>query len=54
MKPWEKQDNDSLALHLEFWAALEEGLTEHQKKFFDEVVWRLRLASYELKEDENG
>lgn len=53
MKDWQKQDNDSLALHLEFWLALNEELTEQQKKFFEEVIWRLRLTSYELKEGKN-
>lgn len=37
--------NEDLALHIELWTALNEELTENQKKYFEEVVWRLRLMS---------
>lgn len=37
--------NDELALHIEFWASLNEELTDMQRKFFDEAVWRLRLTT---------
>lgn len=46
--------NDDLALHIEFWMALEETLTEGQKSFFEEVIWRLRMMSDVEKVQENN
>lgn len=45
--------NDELALHIEFWMALEETLTDGQKNFFGEVIWRLRMMTDVEKEQEN-
>lgn len=49
MKSPSQITNEDLALHIELWAMLNESLTEEQKKYFEEVVWRLRL----MKEQEN-
>lgn len=45
--------NDELALHIEFWSSLDDSLTEGQKKFFEEVVWRLRLMVEKEQENTN-
>jgi len=37
--------NDELALHIEFWMSLNDELTEGQKGFFEEVIWRFRMMS---------
>lgn len=44
MKSPREYTNDELAIHLELWVALNEELTERQKDFFEEFVWRLRLT----------
>lgn len=44
--------NDALALHLELWAELsKEELTHEQYKYFEEIVWRLKLMSDKEKEN---
>jgi hypothetical protein len=45
--------NDELALHIEFWMSLEGSLTDAQKSFFEEVVWRLRLMVEKEQENNN-
>lgn len=45
--------NDELALHIEFWMSLEGSLTDGQKSFFEEVIWRLRLMVEKEQENNN-
>ena len=54
MKAPSELTNDELALHVEFWAALNEDLTDGQKKYFEELVWRLRLLPDKEQENSNG
>jgi len=50
-----KMSNDELALNIEFWAMVNTDLTEGQMKFFEEVVWRLRMMVDKEQENvENG
>lgn len=51
MKTPSEFTNDELSLLLELWVALNENLTDSQKKYFEEVIWRLRLTAD--KEQEN-
>lgn len=55
MKPCE-MTNDLLAQHIELWMELEKNLTDGQKDFFREVLWRLRLTFdfEEERKNENG
>lgn len=46
--------NDELALHLELWVALNDELTESQEKYFEEVIWRLRLTADKEQEKSNN
>jgi hypothetical protein len=48
-----KMTNDDLALHIEFWANMNQELTIGQLAFFDEVVWRLRLLVDKEQETSN-
>lgn len=50
MKSPSQFTNEDLALHIELWTMLNEELTEDQKKYFEEVVWRLRLMSNKEQE----
>lgn len=52
MKSPSQITNEDLALHIELWAMLNEELTEGQRKYFEEVVWRLRLMKEQEKIDE--
>lgn len=55
MKDPKKLSNDDLALHLDFWTVLQETeLTDRQKEFFKEIVWRLRLAADKEQENIDG
>jgi len=54
MRPWEKHTNDDLALNLEVWLDLDGKVsTERQRKFFEEIIWRLLMTDNPLKEKEN-
>lgn len=44
MKLPKELTNDELALHLELWLTLNEELTEGQKEYFEEFIWRLRMT----------
>lgn len=43
MKTPQELTNDELALHLELWTVLNDQLSDSQIKYFDELIWRLRL-----------
>lgn len=45
MKDPRELSNDDLAVHIEIWAVLNEELTDSQMRYFNEVIWRLRLMS---------
>lgn len=53
MKPPKDITNDDLALHIEFWYSVNDQLTERQKSYFEETVWRLRMMVDHSKEKEN-
>lgn len=40
-----KMSNDTLALSVELWTLTNDNLTDVQKQFFAEVIWRLKLMS---------
>lgn len=50
MKTPSQFTNEDLALHIELWMMLNEELTDSQKKYFEEVIWRLRLMNNTEKE----
>lgn len=54
MKKPSELTNDDLALNIELWAMINPDLTEGQKKYFEEVVWRLRMMVDKEKENKNG
>lgn len=43
MKLPKEMTNEELAMHVEFWFTVNQDLSEIQKAFFEEVVFRLRL-----------